>query len=724
MKNWRWLVASFIALLIICSFYPYGASAEQSSSILDDQFQEFSRHYQKQEDTKQFQIAGVRSIQDEIYERRIIVKTAPDFTFDPASFNVMLVEGMPHLRKNDLFVVQLPEEVSYDAKLKELKDEQGILNAEPDYIVEDAAAAVTKDPLSKDQWYLSKIQLSKAWTINKGSADTTIAVVDSGVNASHLDLKDRVLKGYDFVSGLNNGHRDELGHGTHVAGIIAANVNDIGIAGIDQGAKVLPVKAMGKKGTGTLSNVIDGLYYAIEQDADIINMSYVIKEENGMLEEVLWKAYDKGIVLIASSGNKGTEEQMYPGSYKHVINVGATDRKDKRAEFSNYGTWLDMAAPGDDILSTHFKGDYQFDSGTSFSAPIVSGIAGLTVAEHPEWTPDEVRWALESGADKTGDYEWEYDFGYGRANALNTLKASPPETGKPGSFSKEAIELKSGEQLSGNMELPMDADWYSFTVKKNSKLTIDITNNSLHADLIGVLYRDMDGEFIEEEVIDDFGMGDDEQLELEVKKGNYYFAVFEYHGRWSNDSYDIQANYDTDNPGKQLYSDVTVYEKEIGYLSEMGIISGFPDGKFKPKADVSRLQVIRMILREKGIDIHKHKIKNPELNDVKPGDEGYEDIAIAVELGIIKGKDNQTFDRWGSVTRAQMAAILVRAYGMEGASTTEFIDVSPTYWAYTDIQTLVANKIARGYPDHTFRPYQPISRQHFSRMLYNKIKVN
>jgi hypothetical protein len=165
------------------------------------------------------------------------------------------------------------------------------------------------------------------------------------------------------------------------------------------------------------------------------------------------------------------------------------------------------------------------------------------------------------------------------------------------------------------------------------------------------------------------------------------------------------------------FKDVTLYEEEINYLTDLNIITGYPDGTFKPTAPIKRLQAVQMILRAK--KINAEGAPNPNFTDVKPGDYGYEEIAKAVELGFISGKtDPKTgkkyFDPWGTLTREQMAKILVLAYGLKGTYHTDFKDVPKGSWSYGYISTLAANNITTGYQDGTFKPTQTLSRQHFA----------
>jgi serine protease Do len=165
----------------------------------------------------------------------------------------------------------------------------------------------------------------------------------------------------------------------------------------------------------------------------------------------------------------------------------------------------------------------------------------------------------------------------------------------------------------------------------------------------------------------------------------------------------------------QAFRDVTYYQKEIEYLANLNIIRGYQDGTFRPTATVTRLQAVQMILRQLGIE--DVEAPDVEFKDVKPGDYGYEEIAIAVDLGIVQGKDDGTFDPYGKLTRAQMAKIFANAYNLQGKITIDFTDVRKGHWAYDYVQALAANEVTTGYPDGSFRPNDPIKRMHFAAFM-------
>lgn len=206
-----------------------------------------------------------------------------------------------------------------------------------------------------------------AWNVTTGSPDVVVAVLDTGVDFSHPDLKGRLLPGVDWYY-RDRDPADDDGHGTFVSGIVAANRNTMGVAGIDWNCKIMPVKVGGPNGF-PVSMVAYGIYSAIDSGADIINMSFGGYVDSGIKSEAIWEAYREGIITVAACGNDSSLEPMYPASYLPVISVGASNQSDERAYFSNYGYYMDLLAPGTDIYSTSLGGeraDFELSPGTYY----------------------------------------------------------------------------------------------------------------------------------------------------------------------------------------------------------------------------------------------------------------------------------------------------------------------------------------------------------------------
>lgn len=228
------------------------------------------------------------------------------------------------------------------------------------------------------------IQAPKIWDQTKGKG-ITVAVLDTGCDTTHPDLKERIVGGRNFTNddgGNMDVYEDYNGHGTHVAGTIAAIENNTGVVGVAPEANLLIIKVLDKDGSGQYEWIINGINYAIEQKADIISMSLGGPEDVPELHEAIQKAVNNNILVVCAAGNAGdgdesTNEFDYPGCYNEVISVGAIDLQRRSSDFSNSNNEIDLVAPGEEILSTYLNGTYARLSGTSMAAPHVSGALAL-----------------------------------------------------------------------------------------------------------------------------------------------------------------------------------------------------------------------------------------------------------------------------------------------------------------------------------------------------------
>ncbi len=255
-----------------------------------------------------------------------------------------------------------------------------VLYAEVDGVVR-ALGFTPNDPMLPDQWGLARVEATLAWGVTRGNSTIRIAILDTGIDAGHRDINPKVVAARNFTTSPTVS--DRHGHGTHVAGIAAAVTNNArGIAGMGFDVVLMNGKVLDDTGSGTWSGVANGIIWAADNGARVINLSLGGTSHSATLENAVNYAWGRGVVVVAAAGNSNTSALMYPAAYANAIAVGATDRNDARASFSNFGAWVDVAAPGVDILSTFPRSwlgadRYRWMNGTSMSAPFVAGLAGL-----------------------------------------------------------------------------------------------------------------------------------------------------------------------------------------------------------------------------------------------------------------------------------------------------------------------------------------------------------
>lgn len=324
----------------------------------------------------------------------------------------------------------LKENSNVQQVLEMLKRTPRVLGAEENYlrtIQSLASSTVPTDPLFKDQWSIASGNVQGAWDMGATGQGMTIAIIDSGIALNHPDLKDNLLPGYNAItqSEAPEASQDDNGHGTHVSGIAAAERNNVGIVGVAYQAKIMPIKVMDSTGEGKDDAIADGIVWAADHGAQIINLS--LGSENGsvssdILRQAIAYAYDKGSLLVAAAGNYDPKSEAnpgvsYPASDPHVLAISAIDADNNVETYSATGPEVDLAAPGHYIASDWWSETdgpgYSYASGTSMAAPFVSGEAALLWSQHLDWSRDQVIQVLEAGARNLRAPGRDQYYGYG-----------------------------------------------------------------------------------------------------------------------------------------------------------------------------------------------------------------------------------------------------------------------------------------------------------------------
>lgn len=265
-------------------------------------------------------------------------------------------------------------------------------------------------------WGVDLVKAPKLWSFTKGEG-MKIAVLDTGIDFNHPDLADNYKKGINFTSSNSSDVMDRKGHGTHVAGIIAAVDNDKGIVGVAPKAELYICKVLADDGNGSISSIIEGIHWAINQEVDIISMSLGASVDPGkQFYDAIKLARENGIIIVAASGNENSNV-VWPAAYEEVLAVGAIDQSLDRASFSNYGKELDVTAPGVDILSTYPGNRYATLSGTSMATPMVAGVVALIQAycrlNNIKATPEKIIELIQESSRDLGEFGRDDSFGQG-----------------------------------------------------------------------------------------------------------------------------------------------------------------------------------------------------------------------------------------------------------------------------------------------------------------------
>ena len=278
------------------------------------------------------------------------------------------------------------------------------------------ATVTPTDPGWSQEWGLAQIGAPAAWHVSSGSKPVVIAVVDSGVDPTQPDLQGALVPGADFADGTGS-TADQYGHGTMVAGVIAARPdNGIGGAGICWTCEVMPVKVLGADGSGTAEAIADGIRYAADHGANVISMSFVLSGPDDGVASALAYAHSRGVLLVAAAGNTGSNAPTYPASYPGVISVAAVDPNGVLYPWSARGSWVTLAAPGCAYTTAPGAAFVNDFCGTSAAAPLVAGLAGLALSAAGGSAA-----SVEAGLERTA-VPLPGSVGSGRVDALRLLQ--------------------------------------------------------------------------------------------------------------------------------------------------------------------------------------------------------------------------------------------------------------------------------------------------------------
>ena len=319
----------------------------------------------------------------------------------------------------NVLVLQVPEQAA-DRVAAALQHSGQFTFVEKDFIAQ-ANTTTPNDPYFSSQWHLPQISAPNAWDITTGASSITIGFIDSGAQPDHPDLASKLVTGWNFLTGTTN-TSDSLGHGTATAGTAGAGTNNsTGVAGVAWASPIMPLVVVDSTGSASYSNIANAITYAADHGIRVMNISIAGSSSSSTLQSAVTYAWNKGSIVVAAAGNSSTSTPYYPAACQYAVSVSATDSNNNLASFSNYGSWIDLAAPGVSITTLNTGSSYASWSGTSFSAPIVAGTAALVLSVKPSLSASSLVSLLEQNADNIGSSTY---FGYGLVDAYKAVVAA------------------------------------------------------------------------------------------------------------------------------------------------------------------------------------------------------------------------------------------------------------------------------------------------------------
>ncbi|WML41221.1 S8 family serine peptidase [Neobacillus sp. OS1-2] len=410
--------------------------------------------------------------------KRIVIKMIDQKTISNFQFKSYNVQD----KKKNIKILEVPQTESKNV-LEALKQDSSIEFAEAE--IQYHYLSTTNDEFFQNMQMkdFSLIQGPEAWDLFIPKKTPIVAVLDSGIDTSNPDLQHQIYKPYNIVE-PGTPPFDDVGHGTHVAGIVGAETNNgIGVSSLSKGALIMPVK-VGDANYISSIDIADGIYYAVDNGASIINISIGNNTNSLYIEDAINYAYSKGVLVVAAAGNEGTSKYSYPAALKSVVSVAGVDSQtDSLADFSSYGDWVSVAAPAVDIFSTYpthlGTNAYEQMSGTSMASPMVASLAALLKNQDPDLSHNQIRWIMEYSSEPYNRSEYNQN---GRINAYEALREYNDFSRIYGDTSVETssqiAEMGWPEGPSNRILAPHEGDLNPNKLKQEGKFAILASNQS------------------------------------------------------------------------------------------------------------------------------------------------------------------------------------------------------------------------------------------------------
>lgn len=576
--------------------------------------------------------------------------------------------------------------VSADAA-KELLADPDIAHIEEDVIVKLSA--------QMEDWGIGSSKIPAAWSSGFTGSGVKISVIDSGIS-QHEDL--RIAGGYSAVD-YTASFSDDQGHGTHVAGIIGARHNGLGIRGVAYETELYAVKAFNQNGEAFLSDMIEGIDWSVANGMDIINLSAGTQTDSFALRSSVDKAYAAGLLVVAAAGNDGNDlgtgdTADFPARYPSVISVAAVDRNSARALFSSTGSTVEVSAPGVNILSTFPNNRYAYMSGTSMATPYVAGNLALMKQAYPHLTNEQLRQVLVSQVRDAGPAGRDPYFGFGilQASSYTTPIVIKEDLTVSGLTASKTL-------LSGE---PGNAFQVSATAQMKNGTKKDVTAEAVWSSANPAVAAVDKGRITLKSAGTTTVTATYEGFSVQVSISSQYPPE------------PVPAPVPVPSPDLAQFQDVnSFYAPAVKYLLSRNITQGMTPTEFGIAKPIMRADAAIWLAKELG------------LNTAAAPASGFSDVpARAVgavnalkAAGILNGKTTDRFGSYDSLTRGEIAIILQRAYSLEAnGMSSKFTDVSTRY--KTAVDALVANDITDGISATRFGVSQNITRGQLAVFIY------
>lgn len=403
------------------------------------------------------------------------------------------------------------------------------------------------DPKASQMYHLNNLNLSKAQSL-AGKNKVKVGVIDTGLDANHPELKNRLSANINMMDPMKKGSPDT--HGTHVAGIIAGEKdNGIGGYGVAPNAEIVSIDVSNRSFFITDYIVAEGILEAIRQKVKVINMSLGFYYPSPILEDAVKKAVEAGVVVVAAAGNDGASVLNYPASFDGVISVGATDSKNQLAFFSTFGPSVDVVAPGHDVYAPVLDVDkgssFVKMSGTSMASPVVAGAAALLLSKYPNLTPYQVNYMMTETARDLGEKGYDLKYGFGMIDPVKLLSYDPKKIPADPTIKSELIQQKAKFQgefelktITGKIQKLNQTDFYSTVLKKGESVQATLVGSENY-DLKMDLYFYEAGKLTKTFTVNDVSAGTKEGTLFEApENGVLVFAIRDSFGK-----YDAKGQY-------------------------------------------------------------------------------------------------------------------------------------------------------------------------------------